>query len=118
MICIFPCFKPELRDVGTFQLPDNVSGIIHNCSAIGFFGCLSVNSLFRFTKHGDLPLTKNKKKRNIIYIVCGVGMIASFMLFFVPDFFIKVWLIETIALFFFGISFLTKANCYKWLFCD
>ena len=118
MICIFPCFNPELTNVGTFQLPDNVSGIIHNCSAIGFFGCLSFNSLFRFTKHGDLPLTKNKKKRNIIYIVCGVGMIASFMLFFVPDFFIKVWLIETIALFFFGISFLTKENCYKWLFCD
>lgn len=118
MICIFPCSNPELTNVGTFQLPDNVSGIIHNCSAVGFFGCLSFNSLFRFTKHGDLPLTKNKKKRNIIYIVCGVGMIAAFTLFLVPNFFIKVWLIEAIALFFFGISFLTKADCYKWLFCD
>lgn len=118
MICIFPCFNELLPNVGTFQLPNNISGIIHNCSAVGFFGCLSFNSLFRFTKHGDLPLTTNKKKRNVIYIVCGIGMIAAFSLFLLPDFFIKVWLIEAIALFFFGISFLTKANCYKWLFCD
>jgi hypothetical protein len=26
--------------------------------------------------------------------------------------------VETFALFFFGISFLTKANIYPWLFCD
>jgi hypothetical protein len=30
----------------------------------------------------------------------------------------KVWIMETVALFFFAISFLTKANIYPWLFCD
>jgi hypothetical protein len=29
-----------------------------------------------------------------------------------------VWVIETIALAFFGISWLTKADCYRWLFAD
>ena len=28
------------------------------------------------------------------------------------------WLMETVALFFFGVSFLTKADIYPWLFCD
>lgn len=118
MICVFPCFNEELLRVGTFQLPVHISAVIHNCSAIGFFACLSFNSLFRFTKHGDLPMTANKKKRNIIYIICGVGMLCSFLIFLAPTFRVQVWLIEAIALFFFGVSFLTKANCYKWLFCD
>jgi hypothetical protein len=28
------------------------------------------------------------------------------------------WAVEAVALFFFGIAFLTKADTYPWLFCD
>ena len=28
------------------------------------------------------------------------------------------WMVEAVALFFFGIAFLTKADVYPWLFCD
>jgi hypothetical protein len=28
------------------------------------------------------------------------------------------WAVEAVALFFFGIAFLTKADVYPWLFCD
>ena len=59
-----------------------------------------------------------KKIRNTIYRVCGVGMVASFLILLLPNFSCKVWLMETIALFFFGVSFLTKADIYPWLFCD
>ena len=59
-----------------------------------------------------------KKIRNTIYRVCGVGMVASFLILLPPNFSCKVWLMETIALFFFGVSFLTKADIYPWLFCD
>ena len=45
-------------------------------------------------------------------------MLASFLILLLPAFPIKVWLTETFALFFFGISFLTKAEIYPWLFCD
>jgi hypothetical protein len=35
-----------------------------------------------------------------------------------PAFHSRIWLVETIALAFFGISWLTKADHYKWLFAD
>lgn len=116
-ICLFPCKIVGLEAVGTFQIPTAVSSVIHNISAGGFFGILAYNSLFQFTKTSG-EMTAQKKKRNIIYRVCGGGMIGAFALFLLPDFYIKVWLIETIALQFFGVSWLTKANALPWLFAD
>ena len=118
-ICIFPCqgYAKMLDEVGTFLIPAYISNIFHTICAIAFFGILAVNSFFQFTKGSDNP-TKNKKIRNIIYRVCGVGMLVSFAILLLPKFNCRVWLMETIALFFFGISWLTKANRYKWLFCD
>lgn len=115
--CKYTDVVDETTRVGAFLLPMYVSDIIHMLCAIGFFAILSYNSFFQFTKGSGNP-TKNKKIRNIIYRICGVGMMASFLLFLLPNFYIKVWLIEVIALFFFGVSWLTKANRYKWLFCD
>ena len=117
-ICLFPCWVDEVTgNVGTFLIDISISEVIHNTSAVTFFALLAYNSFFLFTKSSG-EMTRNKKIRNIIYRVCGVGMIASFALLLLPDFHIKVWLIETIALFFFGVSFLTKADIYPWLFCD
>ena len=118
-ICLFPCsIKSVLgQPVGTFMIEASVSDIIHCICAVLFFGLLSYNSAFLFTKsNGDM--TKNKRIRNIIYRVCAIGMIGSFGLFLLPKFYIRTWLIEAIALFFFGVSWLTKANVYKFLFCD
>ena len=118
LICLFPCsLSGETCEVGTFMIGDEMSGMIHNISAVVFFGLLSYNSFFLFTKSSG-EMTRNKKVRNVIYRVSGVGMIASFLLLLLPNFYIKIWLVETIALFFFGISFLTKADIYPWLFCD
>ena len=117
LICLFPCATSAIELVGTFQIPSNISGWVHNIAAFCFFGLLSYNSLFLFTR-GDSNPTKNKKIRNIIYRVCGVGMIASFTLLLLPNFYIKTWLVEAIALFFFGVSWLTKADYYPWLFAD
>ena len=117
-ICLFPCEVSTVRGaVGTFLIDSKVSDIIHFVCAIIFFGLLAYNSFFLFTK-GAGEMTKKKKIRNIIYRVCGVGMIASFLIMLLPSFYIQVWLIEAIALFFFAISFLTKADIYPWLFCD
>ena len=117
-ICLFPCKITDSADrVGTFLIDKNVSEIIHCVAAVIFFGLLAYNSIFLFTK-GDGSPTKKKKIRNVIYIVSGIGMMSSFLLLLLPRFYIRVWLVETIALFFFGISFLTKADIYPWLFCD
>ena len=119
-ICIFPCAVSFLLDangiVGTFQIDVNISGVIHNISALTFFGLLSFNSLFLFTKSSG-NMTANKKKRNVVFRVCGVGMLSSFLMLLLPIPHI-IWIVETIALAFFGISWLTKADCYPWLFCD
>lgn len=118
-ICLFPCYGigKSVDPVGTFLLQRSISSTIHNISAIIFFGILAYNAFFQFTKSSG-ELTRNKKIRNIIYRVCGVGMLASFSILLFPSFSCRVWLLETIALFFFGISWLTKADKYKWLFCD
>lgn len=116
LICLCPCANYALAYVGTFMLPSAVSGMIHNIAAIIFFSLLSYNSLFLFTK-SDGNITKKKKARNIIYIICGIGMIASFALILLPVY-CSIWLTETIALFFFGVSFLTKADVFPFLFCD
>ena len=91
-----------------------------NQKAIIFFALLAYNSFFLFTKGSENP-TENKKKRNIIYKVCGIGMVSSF-LFMIPVAIFNIhggtWAIETIALAFFGISWLTKSDIYPWLFCD
>lgn len=129
-ICIFSCNTndlinkfPEmaaLTSVGTFQISPTVSGVLHNICAAGFFALLAYNSLFLFTK-GDDSLNINKQKRNIIFRVCGIGMVVSFLAVVPINIFNwwgGVWIVETFALAFFGVSWLTKANYYPWLFAD
>lgn len=116
LICLFPCAY-ESGQIGMFMVDSTVSGMIHNISAVIFFGLLAYNSFFLFTK-GATEKTSKKKARDIIYRICGVGMIGSFVLMLLPTFYIQIWLVEAVALFFFGISFLTKADIYPWLFCD
>ena len=50
--------------------------------------------------------------------IFAAGMLASFLIMLLPNFSCKVWLTEAFALFFFSVSFLTKADIYPWLFCD
>ena len=126
-ICQFPCSNPEMYAagyipdfVGTFQLPYEVSGWIHNISAVFFFGFLAYNCLFLFTKSSG-NMTENKKKRNIIYKVCGIGMLVSLLAIVIVAIFevwSGTWWVEAIALMFFGIAFLTKADVLPILFCD
>lgn len=120
-VCLFPCAAQSGR-IGTFQIDSGISDTIHMVSALVFFGILAYNSLFQFTKGSDNP-TPNKKKRNIIFRVCGIGMIASFILLPLVNYGILdvphvIWVIEWIALQFFGISWITKANCIPFLFAD
>jgi hypothetical protein len=125
LICIFPTNDGQYCEgaiipetIGTFQLPNQLSDTLHMISAVSFFGLLAFNSYFLFTKSSG-EMTPEKKKRNIIYKVCGLGMVISLLIMFplqgVPHI---VWIVEAIALMFFGISWLTKSQCYSWLFKD
>lgn len=113
MIVLFPCactVSGEL--VGFFQLPVAISNTIHCASACAFFILLSINSLFLFTL-GEKEPTKQKKIRNIIYRVCGIGMLCALILMVLPvSFFAKTFVVEAIALTFFGISWLVKGQVF------
>lgn len=122
-ICLFPMsyiVNGEYVKTGLFHLPSNISNYFHCFFAIGFFGLLAYNSIFLFTKSDSTDLDNRKKIRNIIYRVCGGGMLAAFLFMLVPDTVVynKTWITEMIALTFFGISWLTKANCYPILASD
>ena len=64
-------------------------------------------------------MTKQKKIKNIIYKVCGIGMIGSFLLFLLNLTPIApynlTWIIEAIALFFFGLSWIVKSDAFPFL---
>jgi len=96
---------------------------VHYGSAALFFITLAYISYCLFTKthHADKnqPMTANKKKRNIIYRVCAIIMIASIAVIgslLIPEVGKKLSpykltiIFETIALWAFGLSWLTKGE--------
>lgn len=120
-ICLFPMtYEPAPETItGMFNLPSNISNAFHCISAAGFFATLSFMSFFLFTKTAG-EMTQKKKIKNVIYRVCGIGMLASFSLFFlqfVPGFdcYNLTWIIEAIALFFFGASWIVKSDAFPFL---
>lgn len=120
LICLFPMTfldSPETK-VGILHLPSEISNIFHTISAFGFFGILAFMSFFLFTKTSG-EMTKQKKIKNIIYRVCGIGMMASFLLLFLGFLpnqpYNLTWIVEAIALFFFGTSWIVKADAIPFL---
>jgi len=122
-VAIFPCFS-ELyigQKVGIFQLSPDTSFIVHLTCAALFFVLLAFTSIFLFTqKHKDSNrVTSQKKKRNVIYVVCGVLMLACVLGILVSILILtkqqiydsKIILVfESIALFSFGVSWLVKGE--------
>ncbi len=120
-ICLFPMtyLGAEATKVGIFHLPSEISNIFHCIFAALFFATLAFMSFFLFTKTAG-EMTKQKKIKNIIYRVCGIGMLASFALFLlnlIPGFdcYNLTWIIEAIALFFFGLSWIVKSDAFPLL---
>lgn len=121
LICLFPMtYLPDPSiQTGIFHLRSDISNTFHCIFAVGFFATLAFMSFFLFTKT-DGNVTKQKKIKNIIYRVCGIGMLASFALFLlnlIPGFdcYNLTWIIEAIALFFFGTSWIVKSDAFPFL---
>ena len=107
-----------LTGVGFFQLPIEISQIIHTACALLFFLCAAVNTLCQFTKHGA-TMTDRKKVRNVIYRICGWGMVGFEALLVVlvllgaPGWVVMV--IEIILLHLFGFAWLVKGEFFPFL---
>lgn len=97
---MFPCkvsWIPAGTPVGFFQVPMEISHIIHSCCAAIFFTLIAINSIFQFTQSGG-AMTVQKIRRNRIYRTCGWGMI-----------------IEILLLSLFGIPWLVKGEAFPFL---
>lgn len=109
LIVLFPCSNPYgIEHVGYFQVPVNISEVIHMIAAIAFFISLIFNILFLFTKGSH-------KGRNITYIVCGSIMTLTLTLYLIlslckvlPNGSLMVT--EAILLLCFGIAWLVKGK--------
>ncbi len=94
---------------------------LHLIFAALFFLTLTYISIFLFTKSDKQQIGKQKKKRNIVYITCGIIMfgcilsIAIYFLFLDDGFpnlknYKPVFYLESAALVAFGVSWLTKGE--------
>ena len=118
-IVLFPCkvaWIPEGSPVGFFQLPMEFSHKLHAACAALFFILAAINTLFLFTKHGS-EMTDRKRIRNVIYRICGWGMIGMEALLVVlillgaPGW--VVMIIEILLLQCFGFAWLVKGEFFR-----
>jgi hypothetical protein len=120
-IAFFPTGGPDADSTCNFLHRKGISWVstVHDISAALFFLTLAYFSLFLFTIKSDNP-TPRKLMRNKIYKVCGYTILLCIVLlllyFKIPaihsllkDYY-PVFALETIALWAFGISWLTKGD--------
>lgn len=120
-VAFFPTSVTEpLTQCMTDSSGTKIISNIHFISAALFFIVLAYFSIFLFTKGSKNP-TKRKLKRNILYKVCGYIILASILLIALYSLVFKemfpklqnydpVFLLETLALWAFGTSWLTKGE--------
>jgi hypothetical protein len=120
---IFPTgmYSGKIVKVGMFMIGDNISEFIHLGFGTLFFLMLSYNSVFLFTKRPPGILSLRKKRRNMIYRICGIVMFIALLCILIYTLFLRntifakydpVLIFESIALFSFGISWLIKGNTF------
>ena len=120
-IVLFPCsvsWLPEGSLVGFFQIPMEVSSVVHGICAGCFFLLIALNSILMFTK-SDGEMTDRKKIRNRIYRICGYGMIAVEAAFLLTriiqgDTYLTM-IYEIILLILFGFAWLVKGEAFPFL---
>lgn len=106
-IVVFPCSNNFYDKVGIFQLPSNVSSILHNISAATLFVSFGLMILCRFTKGAN-------KKKNVLYRVCATIIFASVLgiglttLLSLPGYMIIVF--EFVLLESFAVAWIVKSN--------
>lgn len=112
-VVLFPCKGPyDYPYVGFFQLPVDVSNVIHSICALLLFVFLSYNIGWLFTRGSNV-------KKNKIYKFCSYAMIVILSIFLflkILGFFglpIPGWIVmiaEALLLLFFGFAWLVKGQ--------
>ena len=120
-VAFFPTTGPDSSALCNFlhRHGDKWVGTVHNISAALFFLTLAYFCLILFVKTSGNP-TKRKKERNIVYKICGYVILACIillLLYFKIDKlqemlgnYKPIFVLEALALWAFGISWLTKGE--------
>jgi hypothetical protein len=112
-------FSGEPVRVGIFLVNDIVSAYLHLTFAALFFLAMSFFSLFLFTRRGPGVLGREKRRRNLLFRACGIVMLLSMVGIVIYSIGFKtssiatlnpVLVMESIALYAFGVSWLVKGN--------
>lgn len=116
LVVLFPCENPyEIEYVGFFQIPVQISHVIHSLSAILLFVVLSYNIGWLFTRGSN-------EKNNKIYKFCAYSMICVMAIFGIYcllgylGFNCPKWgtmIAEAILLLLFGFAWLVKGQWFK-----
>jgi len=121
-IAIFPCLLAEgvKTPIGFFQVDPNFSYTLHKICTVIFLLLLAGNSYFLFTLTDKTKeMSNNKKKRNIVYKVCGILIFISLIALVIIKLKVRpqiveqysiVFVLETIMLVSFGVSWLVKGE--------
>lgn len=112
-VVLFPCKGPyDYPYVGFFQLPVDVSNVIHSICALLLFIFLSYNIGWLFTRGSNV-------KKNKIYKFCSYAMIVILSIFLllkilefcglpIPGWIVMI--VEALLLLFFGFAWLVKGQ--------
>ena len=131
-VAFLPCSIGTSNQPCLFQPPGQnpLVGQLHNLSALLYFIILIVYALFLFPKtHMDMVtgekkfMGRQKRKRNVVYYICGSLMTVSLLLILTYVWFLEkpypdlkrlnpVFWLETVVLLSFGISWLTKGQLF------
>ena len=121
-VAFFPTSVTELTNCIPRPIDNQIISTLHFASAAGLFLVLSFFSIFLFTKTTEKKPGKMKKRRNRLYRICGIVMLVSIAL--ILSYSIcnsrygceglkkidPVFWLESIALWAFGLSWLTKGR--------
>jgi len=131
-VAFLPCTisNPEQPCLVTSSTQNPLVGNLHNLSALLYFIILIVYSLLLFPQtHMDMVtgekmfMGRQKRKRNVVYYICGSIMTVSLLLIIAYMWFLgnlypglnrfnPVFWLESIVLFSFGITWLTKGQLF------
>lgn len=108
LIVACPCSASGTGEhLGLLALPSGISNSIHNVSAAVLFVSFALMILTQFTKGGH-------KRRNIIYYVCGIIMLAAMLVLVLGMFFdfapYMVMICETVMLEAFAVAWIIKSG--------
>ena len=115
-VVLFPCKNPfGIENVGYFQVPVDVSEVIHTISTMVLFALITYNIGWLFTRG-------NNNLNNKIYRICSYSMIAIMAVFYILNiasffgFTYPEWIlliVETSLLILFGFAWLVKGQLFN-----